>query len=157
MPAVAGLSPEVLAKYQPVIGLEVHVQLLTKSKAFCGCKNEYGGDPNTHTCPLCLGLPGALPVLNREAVQLATPAARAIGCTINERSIFARKNYFYPDSPKGYQISQFDKPLAENGWMDVSDGKGGTRRIGITRLHMEEDAGKSVHAGQADSASRTSI
>ncbi len=166
MPAVAGISPEVLAKYQPVIGLEVHVQLLTKSKAFCGCKNEYGGDPNTHTCPVCLGLPGALPVLNREAVQLATLAAKAIGCTINERSIFARKNYFYPDSPKGYQISQFDKPLAEFGAIYVpneteefpdADERPGYRRIGITRLHMEEDAGKSLHDGFADSNTRTYI
>ena len=166
MPAVAAISPEVLAKYQPVIGLEVHVQLLTKSKAFCGCKNEYGGDPNTHTCPVCLGLPGALPVLNREAVQLATLAAKAIGCTINVRSVFARKNYFYPDSPKGYQISQFDKPLAEFGTIYVpneteefpdADERPGYRRIGITRLHMEEDAGKSLHDGFADSNTRTYI
>ncbi len=166
MPAVAGLAPEVIAKYQPVIGLEVHVQLLTRSKAFCGCRNEYGGDPNTHTCPVCLGLPGALPVLNREAVQLATLAAKAIGCTIRERSVFARKNYFYPDSPKGYQISQFDKPLAQFGAMYVpneteefpdADERPGYRRIGITRLHMEEDAGKSLHDGFADSGTRTYI
>jgi aspartyl-tRNA(Asn)/glutamyl-tRNA(Gln) amidotransferase subunit B len=150
MPAVAGLSPEVLAKYQPVIGLEVHVQLLTQSKAFCGCKNEYGGEPNTHVCPVCLGLPGALPVLNKQAVEYAVLAAKAIGCTINERSVFARKNYFYPDNPKGYQISQFDKPIAEHG-------NAIEKRIGITRLHMEEDAGKSLHDGFADSASRTYI
>ncbi|SDF65703.1 Asp-tRNA(Asn)/Glu-tRNA(Gln) amidotransferase subunit GatB [Terriglobus roseus] len=157
MSLVAGVSPEVLAKYQPVIGLEVHVQLLTQTKAFCGCINKYGGDPNTHVCPVCLGLPGALPVLNRQAVEFAVLASRALNLTINEESIFARKNYFYPDSPKGYQISQFDKPIAENGWLDVSDGKGGTRRIGITRLHMEEDAGKSIHDGFADSANRTYI
>jgi aspartyl-tRNA(Asn)/glutamyl-tRNA(Gln) amidotransferase subunit B len=157
MPALAGLAPEVLAMYQPVIGLEVHVQLLTKTKAFCGCKNEYGGEPNTHICPVCLGLPGALPVLNRQAVEFATLAAKALGCTINERSIFARKNYFYPDLPKGYQISQFDKPLAEHGSLTVPDANGNPKRIGITRLHMEEDAGKSLHDGFADSASRTYI
>jgi aspartyl-tRNA(Asn)/glutamyl-tRNA(Gln) amidotransferase subunit B len=151
------LSPEILAKYQPVIGLEVHVQLLTQSKAFCGCVNQYGGDPNTHVCPTCLGLPGALPVLNRRAVEFAVLAAKAINCEIRETSIFARKNYFYPDSPKGYQISQFDKPIAENGWLDVTDAAGASKRIGITRLHMEEDAGKSVHDGFADSASRTYI
>jgi aspartyl-tRNA(Asn)/glutamyl-tRNA(Gln) amidotransferase subunit B len=157
MPAVAGLSPEVLAKYQPVIGLEVHVQLLTKSKAFCGCRNEYGGEPNTHTCPTCLGLPGALPVLNRQAVEFAVLAAKAIGCEIRETSIFSRKNYFYPDSPKGYQISQFDKPIAENGVIVVPDAEGNPKRIGVTRLHMEEDAGKSLHDGFADSVSRTYI
>ncbi len=157
MPALAGLAPEVIAKYQPVIGLEVHVQLLTKTKAFCGCKNEYGGEPNTHICPVCLGLPGALPVLNRQAVEFATLAAEALGCTINTRSVFARKNYFYPDLPKGYQISQFDKPLAEHGSLSVPDADGNPKRIGITRLHMEEDAGKSLHDGFADSGSRTYI
>ncbi|HZQ43986.1 MAG TPA: Asp-tRNA(Asn)/Glu-tRNA(Gln) amidotransferase subunit GatB [Acidobacteriaceae bacterium] len=157
MPALAGLAPEVIAKYQPVIGLEVHVQLLTKTKAFCGCKNEYGGEPNTHICPVCLGLPGALPVLNRQAVEFATLAAEALGCTINTRSVFARKNYFYPDLPKGYQISQFDKPLAEHGSLTVPDADGKPKRIGITRLHMEEDAGKSLHDGFADSGSRTYI
>ena len=157
MPALAGLAPEVIAKYQPVIGLEVHVQLLTQTKAFCGCRNEYGGEPNTHICPVCLGLPGALPVLNRQAVEFATLAAKALGCTINERSVFARKNYFYPDLPKGYQISQYDKPLAEQGTLTIPDANGDPKRIGITRLHMEEDAGKSIHDGFADSASRTYI
>jgi aspartyl-tRNA(Asn)/glutamyl-tRNA(Gln) amidotransferase subunit B len=160
MSATLALSPEVLAKDQPVIGLEVHVQLMTESKAFCGCVNQYGGEPNTHVCPTCLGLPGALPVLNRKAVEFAVLAAKAIHCEIRERSIFARKNYFYPDNPKGYQISQFDKPVAENGWLDVPEGDGSTgvmKRIGITRLHMEEDAGKSLHDGFADSVSRTYI
>ena len=160
MPAATLLSPDILAQYQPVIGLEVHVQLLTRSKAFCGCINKYGGEPNTHVCPTCLGLPGALPVLNRQAVEYAVLAAKAIHCEIRERSIFARKNYFYPDNPKGYQISQFDRPIAEGGWLDVPEGDGSSgilKRIGITRLHMEEDAGKSVHDGFADSVSRTYI
>jgi aspartyl-tRNA(Asn)/glutamyl-tRNA(Gln) amidotransferase subunit B len=161
MPAVAGLSPGILAKYQPVIGLEVHVQLLTRTKAFCGCRNEYGGEPNTHTCPTCLGLPGALPVLNRQAVEFAVLAAKAIGCEIRETSIFSRKNYFYPDSPKGYQISQFDKPIAENGVLHVPSlnehGEPISKPIGITRLHMEEDAGKSLHDGFPDSSARTYI
>ena len=159
MPAAAApsISPDVLARYMPVIGLEVHVQLLTNSKAFCGCRNEYGGEPNTHTCPVCLGLPGALPVLNRQAVEYAVLAAKAIGCEIREISIFSRKNYFYPDSPKGYQISQFDKPIAEHGSITVTGADGRPRAIGVTRLHMEEDAGKSLHDGFADSARRTYI
>lgn len=157
MSVVDALTPEMIAKYQPVIGLEVHVQLLTKTKAFCGCVNLYGGEPNTHTCPVCLGLPGALPVLNRQAVEFAVLAGAALNCTINENSVFARKNYFYPDSPKGYQISQFDKPLCEFGFIDVTDVDGNPKRIGITRIHMEEDAGKSIHDGFSDSATRSYI
>src|ERR1017187_4933135 len=157
MPAPPGLSPEILAKYEPVIGLEVHVQLLTATKAFCGCANHFGSAPNTNICPVCLGLPGALPVLNAKAVEFAALASLALNCEVRERSIFARKNYFYPDLPKGYQISQFDKPIAEHGWIDVPTADGSTKRIGITRLHMEEDAGKSLHDGFADSGTRTYV
>ena len=117
--------------------------------------NRFGADPNTNICPVCLGLPGALPVLNQRAVEFATLAALALNCEVRERSIFARKNYFYPDLPKGYQISQYDKPLAEHGWIEIPAANGSTKRIGITRLHMEEDAGKSLHDGFADSATRT--
>jgi aspartyl-tRNA(Asn)/glutamyl-tRNA(Gln) amidotransferase subunit B len=153
----ATLSPEILAKYEAVIGLEVHVQLQTASKAFCGCANKFGVEPNTNVCPVCLALPGALPVLNSQAVEFATLASLAINCEVRERSIFARKNYFYPDLPKGYQISQFDKPLGENGWIDVPTADGSIKRIGITRLHMEEDAGKSIHDGLVDSTKLTSL
>jgi aspartyl-tRNA(Asn)/glutamyl-tRNA(Gln) amidotransferase subunit B len=146
-----------MAKYEPVIGLEVHVQLLTASKIFCGCSNRFGSEPNTNICPVCLGLPGSLPVLNAKAVEFAVLASLALNCEVRERSIFARKNYFYPDLPKGYQISQFDKPLAEHGWIVVPTGDGAAKKIGITRVHMEEDAGKSIHDGLADSATRTSL
>ena len=137
-----------MATFEPVIGLEIHAQLLTDSKIFCGSSAAFGGDPNTHICPVCLGLPGALPVLNRRAVDYAIRASLALGCTINERSNFARKNYFYPDLPKGYQISQYDQPVASDGrLLDVR----------ILRVHMEEDAGKSLHEGFADSSRRTYV
>jgi aspartyl-tRNA(Asn)/glutamyl-tRNA(Gln) amidotransferase subunit B len=131
-------------RYEMVVGLEVHVQLKTKSKAFCGCSADFGAAPNANTCPICLGLPGALPVLNEKAVELASRAAVALGCTLHPVSVFARKNYFYPDLPKGYQISQFDQPLATNGRLEIETSEG-KKLIGITRVHMEEDAGKSLH------------
>jgi aspartyl-tRNA(Asn)/glutamyl-tRNA(Gln) amidotransferase subunit B len=143
-------------KYEAVIGLEVHLQLLTKTKIFCSCSTHFGDPPNSNVCPVCLGLPGALPVLNQEAVTMALKTALALNCAINPRSRFARKNYFYPDLPKGYQISQFDEPLAENGWVDIVVEKD-CKRISVTRVHMEEDAGKSVHEGFADSDRKSYI
>ncbi len=153
-------------QYEPVIGLEVHAQLLTRSKLFCGCSTLFGAPPNSNTCPVCLALPGALPVINREAVTMAVKAALALGCRLNDVSIFARKNYFYPDLPKGYQISQFDRPLGEHGSVRVFSGdrtEGGKianrreKAFGITRLHMEDDAGKSIHEGIPESGAKSCV
>jgi aspartyl-tRNA(Asn)/glutamyl-tRNA(Gln) amidotransferase subunit B len=145
----------VRAEYEPVIGLEIHAQLSTQTKIFCGCSTAFGASPNTQVCPVCLGLPGALPVLNRKAVDYAIKAALALGCDVQPVSIFARKNYFYPDLPKGYQISQYERPLALRGCLDIT--VDGGRTVRLTRIHLEEDAGKSLHEGFPDSDRATYI
>jgi aspartyl-tRNA(Asn)/glutamyl-tRNA(Gln) amidotransferase subunit B len=154
--AAAGIPPEVMAAYEPVIGLEVHVQLKTATKAFCSCSTRFGDPPNSNTCPVCLGLPGALPVLNKRAVELGIRAALALHLKVQESSRFARKNYFYPDLPKGYQISMYELPLATNGWLEIEH-DGQTKRIGITRLHLEDDAAKNLHEGFPDSAEKSYV
>src|SRR5712671_3780898 len=161
-PEETSIAPEVLAKYEPVISLEVHVQLLTRTKIFCGCSTRFGDPPNTNVCPVCLGLPGTLPVLNKRAVEIAMRAALALNCTVHDHSRFARKNYFYPDLPKGYQISQYELPLATNGHLEIEVAglpapAGARKRIGITRLHLEEDAAKNLHEGFSQSATRAYI
>jgi aspartyl-tRNA(Asn)/glutamyl-tRNA(Gln) amidotransferase subunit B len=153
---MAPVSPELLAKYEAVIGLEVHVQLLTKTKIFCACSTRFGDAPNANTCPVCLGLPGTLPVLNKRVIEMAARASLALHCTVHEHSRFARKNYFYPDLPKGYQISQFELPLATGGWVEI-ELEGKKKRIGITRLHVEEDAAKNLHEGFSQSATKAYI
>jgi aspartyl-tRNA(Asn)/glutamyl-tRNA(Gln) amidotransferase subunit B len=150
------IAPEVLERYEAVIGLEVHAQLETVTKAFCGCSTHFGDPPNTNVCPVCLGMPGALPVLNRRAVELAIRASLALHCQVQERSRFARKNYFYPDLPKGYQISMYELPLAKAGWLEI-EMDGAKNRVGITRLHLEEDAAKAMHEGFPDSDRNTYI
>src|SRR5918992_294829 len=139
---------DVVARYEPVIGLETHVELGTKTKMFCGCPIDFGGQPNTRICPVCLGLPGSLPVANKAAIEATIRIGLALNCRIATWSRFARKNYFYPDMPKNYQISQYDEPLCVDGWLDV-EVEGSVRRIGITRVHLEEDTGKSLHVGGA--------
>jgi len=154
--SASAVAETILTKYEPVIGLEVHVQLGTKTKIFCSCPVEFGAPPNTNVCPVCLGLPGALPVISRRSVELAISAGLALHCTINPFSRFARKNYFYPDLPKGYQISQYDQPLAEHGFLDIVT-EAAAKRIGVTRVHMEDDAGKSIHDGFKDSDAYTYV
>jgi aspartyl-tRNA(Asn)/glutamyl-tRNA(Gln) amidotransferase subunit B len=132
-------------QFEPVIGLEVHAQMLTRTKAFCGCSTQFGSEPNTNVCPVCLGLPGSLPVLNLSLVDFILRMGLALHCTIAPRSIFARKNYFYPDLPKGYQISQYEEPICTAGYVEIEGAEGLKKRIGVTRIHMEEDAGKSIH------------
>ena len=136
--------------YEAVIGLEVHAQMRTRTKAFCGCSAQFGSEPNSNVCPVCLGLPGSLPVLNRELVEFVVRMGLAVNCEVAPRSVFARKNYFYPDLPKGYQISQYEEPICSNGWVEIDLEGGGTKKVGITRIHMEEDAGKSIHDLDAD-------
>ena len=163
MATTPAISDVIRSRYEPVIGLEVHVQLLTATKIFCSCSTRFGNPPNTNVCPVCLGHPGSLPVLNSKAAEFAVLAAMALNCAIRENSVFARKNYFYPDLPKGYQISQYDKPLAEHGFIEIktgSDESGAaskTKKIGITRVHLEEDAGKSLHDGFPGSDVNTAI
>ena len=141
-----------VSDFQVVLGLEVHAQLLTRTKIFCGCTTAFGGEPNTHTCPICLGLPGVLPVLNARVLEMAVLTGLALGCNVKARSVFARKNYFYPDLPKGYQLSQYELPVCEGGAVPlVLDGA--EKSIRLTRIHMEEDAGKNVHDVAADGSS----
>jgi aspartyl-tRNA(Asn)/glutamyl-tRNA(Gln) amidotransferase subunit B len=149
-PAIARVAPEIAAAYEPVIGLEVHVQLKTATKIFCGCSTRFGDPPNSNTCPVCLGLPGSLPVLNKRALELAIRASLSLNLRIQQNSRFARKNYFYPDLPKGYQISMYELPLATHGFLEITH-DGVTKKIGITRLHLEEDAAKNMHEGFPDS------
>src|SRR2546426_6084211 len=156
IPEESSIAPEVLARYEPVIGLEVHVQLLTRTKIFCGCSTRFGDPPNTNVCPVCLGLPGTLPVLNKRAVEMGMRAPLALNCTVHDHSRFARKNYFYPDLPKGYQISQYELPLATGGWLEIEvaglpAAAGAKKSIGITRLHPEDDAAKNLNEGFAQS------
>src|SRR5277367_781118 len=155
-PDMTSISPDLLAKYEPVIGLEVHVQLLTNTKIFCGCSTRFGDAPNANTCPVCLGLPGTLPVLNKRVIEMASRASLALNCTVHEHSRFARKNYFYPDLPKGYQISQYELPLATGGHIEIEIA-GAKKRIGVTRLHVEEDAAKNLHEGFSQSATKAYI
>ncbi|MCH7574781.1 MAG: Asp-tRNA(Asn)/Glu-tRNA(Gln) amidotransferase subunit GatB [Candidatus Marinimicrobia bacterium] len=151
IPGIPGIEPQKLEKWEPVIGLEVHAQLATQTKMFCGCRREYGAAPNTHVCPVCLAYPGALPVINEEAVNLAVRLGLAVGCAVRPFSRFARKNYFYPDLPKGYQISQFDEPICEGGHIDFYLDGGDFKSVRLTRIHMEEDAGKLIHGSGEES------